>query len=162
MTEISTSVPRRRLATIATIVALMTAIAPLSPIAAAGHHDAGAENRCYGVQGAGTTTFDAEVGGFIGVASFRLGGREQQVSSTARITGEASTSHVFEFAQGTLVTEDQLILKPLDPASGLFELRTRLNVVEGGTGGLHILPGSTVNLATGTASWQMRGHLCFD
>jgi hypothetical protein len=161
MTVVHRPIRRSRLATIGAIVVMLAALA-LAPAAAHEHAPAGETNRCYGVQGQGTTTFDPDVGGFTGVASFRLGGQEQQVPAAAFVTGPESTSHVFSFEQGTIVTDDQLILRPIDPAAGLFELRTRLQVVDGGSGKLHILPGSTLNLATGTAEWQMRGHVCFD
>lgn len=161
MTTVHLPLRRSRLATIGAIVALFAALA-VAPAAASAHAAAAETNRCYGVQGHGTSTFDPGVGGFTGLASFRLGGEEQEVASAAFVTGPASTSHVFEFEQGTIITDDQLILKPIDPAAGLFELRTRLQVVDGGSGKLHILPGSTVDLSTGTADWQMRGHLCFD
>jgi uncharacterized membrane protein len=159
MTEATTSI--RKLRAVAIVAAVATVLAfVLATAAAAEQPGAGESNRCYGVQGSGTTTFDPAVSGFTGVATFRLGGQTQTVASSAFVTGPESTRHVLQFAQGTIVTDDQLILKPLDP--GRFELRTRLHVVEGGSGRLHILPGSTLDLITGTAGWQMRGHLCFD
>jgi hypothetical protein len=161
MTAVHRPHRRSRLATIGAIVALLATLA-IAPAAAGAHAAAGEANRCYGVQGHATTILDPVVGGFTGVASFRLGGKEQAVAATAFVTGPASTSHVFELEQGTIVTDDQLILKPIDPAAGLFELRTRLEVVEGGSGKLHILPGSTLDLSSSTADWEMRGHLCFD
>jgi hypothetical protein len=119
-------------------------------------------NRCYGVQGEATTAFDPTVGGFVGVATVRLGGQEQQATATAYVTGPGSTSHVLEFSQGTLVTHDELILRPIDPGAGTFELRSRLTVVDGGSGKLHLLPGSTLDLAAGVAEWRLRGSVCFD
>jgi uncharacterized membrane protein len=161
MTVVHRPIRRSRLATIGAIVAMLAALA-LAPAAADEHAAPGEANRCYGVQGQATTTFDPAVGGFTGVASFRIGGQRQDVPAAAFVTGPASTSHEFAFEQGTIVTDDQLILRPIDPAAGLFELRTRLQVVDGGSGKLHILPGSTLDLATGTAAWEMRGHVCFD
>jgi uncharacterized membrane protein len=155
----SRSVRRRLVTFVATAAALSTLV--LAPAAASEHGSAGAANRCYGVQGSATTTFDPVVGGFTGEATFRLGGQAQQVAAAAFVTGPASTTHVLAFAQGTIVTDDELILRPIDPEAGQFELRTRLHVVDGGSGRLHILPGSTLNLATGVAEWEMRGHLCF-
>jgi uncharacterized membrane protein len=151
---------RPRLAIIGVVVAALAAVA-LAPAAADEHRSAGEANRCYGVQGSGTTSFDPQVGGFTGEASFRLGGQGQTVAAAAFVTGPASTSHVFDFEQGTIVTDDLLILVPIDAEASLFELRTRLSVVDGGSGKLHILPGSTLDLATGVADWEMRGHLCF-
>jgi hypothetical protein len=123
---------------------------------------ADAANRCYGVQGEATTAFDPAVGGFVGTATFRLGGQEQHATATAYVTGPSSTSHVLEFSQGTLVTDDELILRPIDPEAGSFELRSRLTVVDGGSGKLHLLPGSTLDLVAGVAEWRMRGSVCFD
>jgi uncharacterized membrane protein len=151
----------RRLTAVITMAAALLALS-VAPVAASSHSSMGAANRCYGVQGSGTTSFDPAVGGFSGTATFRLGGQSQQVQAAAFVTGPASTSHVLAFEQGTIVTDDLLILKPIDPAAGLFELRTRLQVVEGGTGKLRLLPGSTLDLAGGAAAWEMRGHLCFD
>jgi uncharacterized membrane protein len=162
MSHMLESTPRRRSMAVATIVAALTAVIAMTPAVATAQSDAGVENRCYGVQGSGSTSFDPTQGGFAGIATFRLGGQAQEVSAVAYVTGPESTSHVFEFAQGTIVTDDQLILKPLDPAAGQFELRSRLSVVDGGSGQLHILPGSTLDLVAGTASWEMRGNVCFD
>ncbi len=157
----TTPSPRRGL-----VVAAMTiaAVVGLSVAPAAGHadHSRAAANRCYGAQASGTSSFDPVVGGFTGTATFRLGGQAQEVTTAAFITGPDSTSHEFSFLQGTVVTDDLLILDPIDPAAGLFQLRTRLQIVDGGTGRLHILPGSTLDLSTGEAAWEMRGHVCFD
>jgi uncharacterized membrane protein len=159
-----TAVPtltRHRLTAVITMVVAIAAVS-FAPAAASDARSAGERNRCYGVQGSGATTFDPHVGGFTGVATFRLGGQSQQVEAAAFVTGPESTSHVFAFEQGTIITDDLLILEPIDPQAGLFELRTRLQVVDGGSGKLHILPGSTLDLGAGTADWEMRGHLCFD
>lgn len=161
MSTTTTAFQRRRLlVTVTTIAALV--VLTVAPAAGGTHGTTGEANRCYGAQASGTSTFDPQVGGFTGTATFRLGGQSQQVDTAAFVTGPDSTRHVFSFAEGEIVTDDLLILRPIDPGAGLFELRTRLQVVDGGTGKLHILPGSTLDLAAGAADWEMRGHLCFE
>lgn len=68
----------RRLTAVITTAAALVAQAAANP-----HGSVGAENRCYGVQASGTTTFDPGKGGFTGTATFRLGGRSQEVEAAA-------------------------------------------------------------------------------
>lgn len=127
--------------------------------------DAPAEARgakCYGVQASASTSFDPNVGGFAGDAVFRLSGEEVEVDAVAFVTSETSTTHTFVTPWGTLKTEDELILVPVDPDNGVFSLRSRLTVVEGGSGKLRLLPSSRLDLEKGTATWQARGHVCID
>jgi hypothetical protein len=117
---------------------------------------------CYGVQASASTSFDPTVEGFTGDAVFRLNGEEVTFGAVAVVTSETSTTHQFETPWGTLTTEDELILVAVDPANGIFSLRSRMTVVEGGSGKLQLLPSSRLDLVNGTASWQARGHVCID
>ena len=115
---------------------------------------------CYGVQASATTTSNGTA--FVGDAVFRLNGDEVTVGAVAVVTSATSTTHEFQTPWGTLTTEDQLILVPVDPANGIFSLRSRLTVVDGGSGKLQLLPSSRIDLLNGTATWQARGHVCID
>jgi hypothetical protein len=142
-----------------TICAALMATTALS-LAGAPAEASGAN--CYGVQASASTSFDPIVGGFAGDAAFRMNGDEFTFSAVAKVTSESSTTHAFETPWGTLKTEDELILVPVDPANGVFSLRSRMTVVEGGSGKLQLLPSSRLDLVNGTASWQARGHVCID
>ena len=117
---------------------------------------------CYGVQASASTSFDPTVGGFAGDAVFRMNGDEVTFGAVAKVTSETSTTHEFVTPWGTLTTEDELILVAVDPANGVFSLRSRMTVVEGGSGKLQLLPSSRLDLGFNTASWQARGHVCID
>lgn len=137
------------------IAALLAAAAALTGSSTA---HAGDSNTCYGVQASATTAFDPNVGGFAGNADFRFNGEEVAVPTVTFVTGETSTSHSFETPWGTIITDDELVLVPIEP--GVFSLRSRLTVVDGGTGKLQLLPDSRLDLRVGVASWHARGHLC--
>lgn len=134
----------------ATVLALAAMVLPVSA----------ETSDCYGVQATATTVFDPQIGGFFGVASFRFNGQTVDVPATAYVTGPDTTMHVLETPWGTLTTSDELILVPVDPAAGVFSLRSRLEVVDGGSGKIHLLPQSRIDLANGIASWVGRGHIC--
>jgi hypothetical protein len=158
----------RKLILLATITAL---VAGMAAVPAAARSD----NRCFGVQGSAETFFDGS--GFTGIADFKLGGIKMEVPATAvadvpgltplpngwMVTGG---SHILDFGDyGTLITEDEAILVPTGP--GTFSLRSRLVVTDGGSGKLHLLPSSTLDLSSEnpfdwSASWHMRGQVCFD
>lgn len=139
------------------IAALLTAA---GVIAASSSAQAGETSTCYGVQASATTAFDPAVGGFVGEADFRFNGDEVVVPAVTFVTGATSTAHTFQTPFGTIVTDDELVLVPIEP--GLFSLRSRLSVVSGGTGKLQLLPASTLDLVNGVANWHARGHVCVD
>jgi hypothetical protein len=139
-------------------------LAVTSPVAAG--------DRCFGVQGSATTFFDPDIGGFTGTADFKVGGKHMEVDATAfadvlgltpRPNGwlTAAGGHSLDFGYyGTVATTDVVILVPT--GDNTFNLRSRLTVTDGGSGKLHILPHSTLDLNTFSASWEMRGEICFD
>lgn len=128
----------------------------------AGAAIATSEVNCHGVQANATTSFDPAVGGFAGSAEVRLNGEAYTFGAVAFVTGDTSTTHVFETPWGTLTTDDELILVPVDAANGVFSLRSRMTFVDGASGKLQLLPSSRLDMANGTASWHARGHVCID
>ncbi len=135
-------------------------IAGLAPAVAM----ADASERCFGVMGGGTTHFDGA--GFAGTVELRVGGQVQQVdvSAAPKISPEGAvtgTTHVFEFDQGDITTDD-VLLAPLAFQPGEQQLWTALTVVDGGRGEMRLLPTGTIDIFGGSATWQVRGHVCFD
>jgi hypothetical protein len=141
-------------------VIVAVAAAGLAPTVAA----ADASQRCYGVTGGGTTWFDGA--GFSGIVELRVGGQVQlvdvyavpKISPDGAVTG---TMHLFEFDQGAIATDDEL-LAPLQLQPGEQQLWTALTIVDGGSGAMRLLPTGTIDIFGGTASWQINGHVCFD
>lgn len=160
---------RRRL-TQALAVALLVIAAPAAAIATPPPTGVEPDQRCYGIQGHGETAFDPGQGAFVGAAELRVGGAMQEVPVTVTVSADGSTSsHVFEFEQGTVTTSEPVVIAPTSD-SMVLSLRSRPTVVGGGTGSMHLLPGSTLRLAEVapgeilpvTASWDIRGQVCFD
>lgn len=155
-------------------VAVMATLAAVTVVPASATHP---DERCYGVQtvGQASTTFAGinDVGQpfFAGDVDVRLGGlRLDDVAVTTLLLDPETTSHVIEFPLGTITTRDAVILVPTDDPL-VMSLRSRLKVVDGGTGRFHVLPKSTLTLvevAEGelpvpvAAAWRLRGHVCFD
>lgn len=125
---------------------------------------ADASERCFGLTGGGTTLFDGA--GFGGTVDLRVGGELQQVdvyavpklSPDGTVTG---TMHLFEFDQGDIATDD-VLLAPLQLQPGEQQLWTALTVVDGGSGAMRLLPTGTIDIFGGSATWEIRGHVCFD
>lgn len=145
---------------------LLMAVALPSAVATEGNRGRG----CFGLQGHGETAFDVEVGAFVGVAEMRLGGQTEIVPVTVYADPVTWTSsHVFEFQRGTIVTHEPIVAVPTDDPF-VMELLSRPVVVDGGSGRMHLLPGSTLILADigvgepvpVAASWDVRGVVCFD
>jgi hypothetical protein len=160
----------RRRTTQVLVLALLVIAAPAAAIAAPSPTRTEPDQRCFGIQGHGETAFDSGRGAFVGEAELRVGGEMQEVSVTVRVSADGSTSfHTFEFEQGTLTTSEPIVIAPTsDPM--VLSLRSRPSVVDGGTGSLHLLPGSILRLAEVApglilpvaASWEVRGQVCFN
>ena len=164
---------------------LLSAVTLLVVWIVAGPATADSGNRCFGVQGSATTGFvfdavpdaDPPIPGFVGDGAFNVGGTDVVVGAialadipglTPRHDGSLVTdgAHILDFGEyGTVVTEDMAVLVPTGP--GTFNLRSRLTVDLGGSGKLHLLPYSTLDLSSEnplewSASWHMRGNVCFE
>ncbi len=143
----------RRRAALGAIFLLATLVA--APASASAGED------CYRVNAKATTVMDPATGVFSGTAHFFLNGISQAVPASAWATGPTSSVHVFEFDQGTIVTEDILILVPVHPDDGIYSLQSKLFVTAGGSGRMQLAPSSRIDLVNGIATWTGKGSICF-
>lgn len=128
---------------------------------------------CTKVKGTGNTAAIAE-GVFQGTAAFNNSGQTQNANVTTYLLGppratedgtlHATTSHTFDFGNGSsFTTLDSAVLSPTE-TPGLYNLNTRATIT-GGTGQYTDACGplsihGTINLASGQVIWRFTGRIC--
>lgn len=120
---------------------------------------------CHGVRIDGQTQFEAESGAFVGTAQVEAIGLSFPAQVTVRVLPDGSTAHTIAPVPDGIptltTTDDARLLEDRDGNPATYALRSLLHVESPLDGELRLLPGSTIDLAAGTAKWRASGHVCF-